>query len=219
MRGILSAAGYVPYRRLNRADIKAFMGSGGGKGTRPWPPTTRTRRRSGSRRPGWRCAPPLVTLPIPSGSPPRVPAYLDKTNATAVAAALRLPGGRRRLRLRGSPALGDGLPNCRTPRAAGPTWSWSADMRDGLPTSGDESAGGDAGAAVLVGEGSGVLAELVATASATDKFTDRWRAPGDRASRAVEERSARPLPGARPGCPGQSPEIGRRGGRSGRAAR
>ena len=61
-------------------------------------------------------------------------------------------------------------------------------MRDGLPTSADESAGGDAGAAVLVGEGSGVLAELVATASATDEFTDRWRAPGDRTSKLWEER-------------------------------
>ena len=62
------------------------------------------------------------------------------------------------------------------------------DMRDGLPTSADESAGGDAGAAVLVGEGPGVLAELVATASATDEFTDRWRAPGDRTSKLWEER-------------------------------
>ena len=34
MRGIISGAGYVPYRRLARADIAAFMGSGGGKGSR-----------------------------------------------------------------------------------------------------------------------------------------------------------------------------------------
>ena len=34
MRGIISAAGYVPYRRLARSDIAAFMGGGGGKGTR-----------------------------------------------------------------------------------------------------------------------------------------------------------------------------------------
>jgi uncharacterized OB-fold protein len=33
-----------------------------------------------------------------------------------------------------------------------------------------------------------VLAELVATASATDEFTDRWRAPGDRTSKLWEER-------------------------------
>jgi hydroxymethylglutaryl-CoA synthase len=41
---------------------------------------------------------------------------------------------------------------------------------------------------VLVGEGPGVLAELVATASATDEFTDRWRTPGDRTSKLWEER-------------------------------
>ena len=64
----------------------------------------------------------------------------------------------------------------------------AADLRDGLPTSGDEAAGGDAGAAALVGDGPGVLAELVATASATDEFTDRWRAPGDRTSKLWEER-------------------------------
>ena len=33
-----------------------------------------------------------------------------------------------------------------------------------------------------------MLAELVATASATDEFTDRWRAPGDRTSKLWEER-------------------------------
>ena len=33
-RGIVSAGGYVPYRRLQRADIAATFGTGGGKGTR-----------------------------------------------------------------------------------------------------------------------------------------------------------------------------------------
>jgi uncharacterized OB-fold protein len=61
-------------------------------------------------------------------------------------------------------------------------------MRDGLPTSADESAGGDAGAALLIGDGPDVLAELVSTASATAEFTDRWRAPGDRTSKLWEER-------------------------------
>ncbi len=42
--------------------------------------------------------------------------------------------------------------------------------------------------AVLVGDGPGVLAEFVAAASATDEFTDRWRAPGDRVSKLWEER-------------------------------
>jgi hydroxymethylglutaryl-CoA synthase len=39
-----------------------------------------------------------------------------------------------------------------------------------------------------VGEGPEVLAELVATASATDEFTDRWRSPGDHTSKLWEER-------------------------------
>jgi uncharacterized OB-fold protein len=64
----------------------------------------------------------------------------------------------------------------------------AADARDGLPTSGDEAAGGDAGAAVLVGEGPGVVAELVGVGAASDEFTDRWRAPGDRTSKLWEER-------------------------------
>ena len=34
MRGLVSAAGYVPYRRLQRSTISSFLGTGGGKGTR-----------------------------------------------------------------------------------------------------------------------------------------------------------------------------------------
>ena len=34
MRGIITAAGYVPYRRLEGKQISAFFGSGGGRGTR-----------------------------------------------------------------------------------------------------------------------------------------------------------------------------------------
>ena len=34
MRGILSAAAYLPHGRLDRSTISAFVGSGGGRGTR-----------------------------------------------------------------------------------------------------------------------------------------------------------------------------------------
>ena len=33
-RGVVSIAGYVPYRRRRRADVAAVFGSGGGKGAR-----------------------------------------------------------------------------------------------------------------------------------------------------------------------------------------
>ena len=73
-------------------------------------------------------------------------------------------------------------------RGSGTTLVVSSDQRDGLPTSADEAAGGDAGAALLVGDGPDLLAEFVVAASATDEFTDRWRAPGDRVSKLWEER-------------------------------
>ena len=48
--------------------------------------------------------------------------------------------------------------------------------------------GGDGAAAFLFGEGEGAIAELVARASATAEFLDRWRKPGESASNAWEER-------------------------------
>src|SRR5690606_31778805 len=66
----------------------------------------------------------------------------------------------------------------------------AADVRNGLPTSGDESEGGDAASAILVGDATGapVLAELIGQASVTEEFTDRWRVPGEQRSRLWEER-------------------------------
>lgn len=187
MRGILSAAGYVPYRRLARADIAAFMGSGGGKGTRAVASHDQDTTTLGVE------AARMALRSAPGRTPDSLwfatsqPAYLDKTNAAALSAALRLPGDIGAYDFGG--ALRSGIGSLLTAlRGGGTTLVVAADVRDGLPTSGDESAGGDAGAAVLVGDGPGILAELVATASATDEFTDRWRAPGDRVSKLWEER-------------------------------
>jgi 3-hydroxy-3-methylglutaryl CoA synthase/uncharacterized OB-fold protein len=177
----------VPYRRLTRADIAAFMGSGGGKGSRAVASHDEDTTTLGVE------AARLTLRAAPGATPDALwfatsqPAYLDKTNATAVAAALRLPGVVGAYDFGG--ALRSGIGSLLTAlRGGGTTLVVAADVRNGLPTSGDESAGGDAGAAVLVGDGSGVLAELVSTASATDEFTDRWRSPGDRVSKLWEER-------------------------------
>jgi uncharacterized OB-fold protein len=67
----------------------------------------------------------------------------------------------------------------------------AADIRTGLPNGVDESEGGDAAAAVLIGDGDAgapVLAEYLGGASATEEFLDRWRLPGDDRSKAWEER-------------------------------
>jgi hydroxymethylglutaryl-CoA synthase len=183
----VSAAGYVPYRRLARADIAAFMGSGGGKGTRAVASHDEDTTTLGVE------AARLAMRGAPGRTPDALwfstarPAYLDKTNATAVAAALRLPGDVGAYDFGGALRSGTGALLAAL-RGAGTTLVVGSDLRDGLPTSADEAAGGDAGAAVLVGEGPDLLAEFVGAASATDEFTDRWRAPGDRVSRLWEER-------------------------------
>jgi uncharacterized OB-fold protein len=64
----------------------------------------------------------------------------------------------------------------------------AGDVRPGLPGSPDEAASADAAAAVLVGEGDGVLAELIGAAARTEEFLDRWRTPGDARTRQWEER-------------------------------
>src|SRR5439155_11470054 len=75
--------------------------------------------------------------------------------------------------------------------AGGPALAVMADIRTGLPGGADEREGGDAAVAFLCGADSAthrVLAEPIASASATAEFLDRWRLPGDAASRQWEER-------------------------------
>jgi uncharacterized OB-fold protein len=62
-----------------------------------------------------------------------------------------------------------------------------ADIRTGLPGGGDEANGGDAAAAFCFGS-DGVIAEEIGGSNATAEFLDRWRTPGDDASRQWEER-------------------------------
>ena len=91
-RGIVSIAGYVPYRRLRRADVAGVFGSGGGKGARSVASHDEDTTTMGveaarlgpaRRRPG--AAPAALWFATAT------PAYLDKTNATTVHAALRQP--------------------------------------------------------------------------------------------------------------------------------
>ena len=190
MRGIVTAAGYVPYRRLHRSAVRELLGTGGGKGTRSvasHDEDTTTMGLEAAR---------LALAAAPAAAPQAVwfttptPAYADKTNATAIHAALRLPGEVAAFDFGGGLRSGVGALAAAT-RGIGTTLVVAADLRDGLPGGGDETFGGDAGAAVLIGDdspGAPVIAEVVGAASATDEFTDRWRTPGDRRSKVWEER-------------------------------
>jgi len=190
VRGVISAAGYVPYRRLSRAEITSFLGSGGGRGARAVASHDEDTTTMGveAARLALRCRPSAEpgALWFATASP----AYLDKTNATAIHRALRLAGDVPAFDFGGALRSGVGALLAAL-GGSGTELVVASDRRDGLPTGGDEAAGGDAAAALVVGEGTPsapLLAEHLGGASATDEFVDRWRAPGDQRAKLWEER-------------------------------
>ena len=186
--GILAYGAHVPYRRLDRAAISDVMGSGGGQGWRSvasFDQDTTTMGVEAARQ----------ALAATDLDPEALwfstvaPAYLDKTNATTVHAALRLDAAVSALDFGGAVRSSVGaLRSALT--GPGRTLVVSSDLRLGLPTSPDDSLGGEAAAAVLTGSAADgpLLAEYLGGASATAEFLDRWRTPGDVTSRTWEER-------------------------------
>src|SRR5687767_10381903 len=184
MRGILAAATYVPFRRLQRSDIRDAMGSGGGKGTRSvasFDEDTTTMAFEACRlldRDGLR--------PDALWFATAEPAYLDKTNATAIHAALRLAEDVLAMDMGG--AIRSGVGALRSALESNGTILVAAsDMRTGLPTSTDEAGGGDAAAAIVVADDD-PTAEYLGGASTTHEFLERWRTPGDVRSKTWEDR-------------------------------
>src|SRR5918993_155566 len=187
--GILGIGAHLPYRRLDREAIRPVAGAGGGRGRRTvasYDEDTTTMGVEAARR-ARRDAPRV--RPATLWFSTVAPAYLDKANATTVHAALTLDPGCPAFDVNGSVrsalgALRAGL------TGAAPALVVTADLRTGRPGSADEAAGGDAGAAALVGDASAgpLLAELVGWGSTTEEFLDRWRTPGDAHSTHWEER-------------------------------
>jgi hydroxymethylglutaryl-CoA synthase len=188
MRGILGWGVHLPHRRLDRSQIAPVAGAGGGKGTRTvasYDEDTTTMAVAAARDAlrGSGVTPSALWFSTAS------PAYLDKTNATAVHAALRLD--RETAAYDAVGATRSVLGAVRAAFDAGtPSVVVGSDLRVGLPGGPEEAAGGDAAAGVVVGgDADGpVLAEVVGRAGVTEEFLDRWRVPGDAASRTWEER-------------------------------
>ncbi len=189
MQGILSAAAYVPYWRLDRGQIKETFGAGGGKGQRAvasYDEDTTTMGVEAAR----------LALKSAGGARPQGigfatanPAYLDKTNATAIHAALRLDREAVAYDFGGAVRSGMGALVAAIGSTV-PLLVVSSDLRDGMPTSADESAGGDGAAAILVGSDdvAPVIAETIGFAATTEEFIDHWRLPGEKRSKSWEER-------------------------------
>jgi hydroxymethylglutaryl-CoA synthase len=186
MRGVIGWGTHIPYRRLDRSTIRAVAGTGGGTGARTvagYDEDTTTMGAEAAR----------AALRGRAGRPGSLwfattePAYSDHTNATVLHAVLRLD--------RAVPAY-DVVGSVRSAMAAlragwqgpGSALVVTSDARTGLPGGADEATGGDAAAALLIGDGEAVLAEIVAWESVTEEFVDRWRTPGEMASRLWEER-------------------------------
>ena len=186
MTGIVSYGTYIPYWRLPRSAILSALGSGGGRGTRSvasYDEDTTSMAVEAARR---------AVAAAPAGADVGSvffttvsPAYLDKTNANAIHAALGLPVSSGAYDLIGS--VRSGVATC-TIAGHGSDLAVLSDVRVGLPSGADEANGGDGAAALLFGEGQGVIAETIGGGSATAEFLDRWRTPGERVSHQWEER-------------------------------
>jgi hydroxymethylglutaryl-CoA synthase len=186
MAALVGYGTYLPAWRLDRAAIRSLLGSGGGKGARAvagYDEDVTSMGVEAAR----------ALLAGSSFSPDTVlfattaPPYLDKTNATAIHAALGLPASVAAFDMVGSVRSGTGAVQLAAGRA-GSTLVVASDVRTGLPGGADEAAGGDGAVALAFGDRGDPLVELMAGASSTGEFLDRWRVPGELASRQWEER-------------------------------
>lgn len=193
MAGIIGYGVYVPFHRLERSVISGALGGRAAKGSRAvasFDEDTTSMGVEAARDAleGRGAGPPIDGISFATV----VPAYLDKTNATAIHAAVGLREDAGAWDRAGSVrsavlAFHDAL------EAASHRTLLTvlADVRTGLPGSGDETTGGDAAVAVVTGPGDDqhpVLVQAVAVAGVTGEFLDRWRIPGEIASRTWEER-------------------------------
>ena len=191
MSGIVAYGTYVPFHRLDRAAISAALGEASGEGQRAvaaYDEDTTTMAVEAGRIAVRGLAP--DALPEAVHFATADPAYLDKTNAATINAALALEASTAAYDMVGSVRSSVGALRAALD-SPGPALAVAADVRVGLPGGADEREGGDGAAAFVCGPGTAdapVLAERISTGSATGEFLDRWRVPGRRHSEVWEER-------------------------------
>ncbi len=135
MNGIVAYASYIPYYRLDRKGIGETLGASAGSGTRSvacYDEDT-TSMAVEAARSALRGAPGVAPAAVYFAT--ANPAYLDKTNATAIHAALDLEPGAAAFDMLGSVRSGMGA--LRASLDAGrPTLAALSDVRTGLPGGG-----------------------------------------------------------------------------------
>lgn len=192
MAGLVAYGVHIPHYRLQRAAIGQVLGSGGGRGTRAvasYDEDSTSMAVEASRQ----ALANVDTSTVESlYFATAVPAYADKTNATAVHAALDLPQHAFAADMAGAVRSGVAALTAaaRAADGAGAAVAVSADIRTGLPGGSDEREGGDGAAAFVFSSDPAVpvLAEQIGAVHASTEVLERWRMPGDPSSRVWEER-------------------------------
>ncbi|HKY16725.1 MAG TPA: OB-fold domain-containing protein [Microthrixaceae bacterium] len=185
--GLTAWGVYLPTWRLDRKAIAATLGGPAGRGTRTVASHDEDTTTMGAEAARQAVAL-LDSLPQDLYFATPDPAYLDKTNATAIHAAVGLEDDAGSYDLAGSSRSGVAAVRtaAATARRGHPTMAVMSDLRSGLAGSADERDGGDGAVALVFGEDP--VAEIVSVGSATTEFLDRWRTPGDAESKQWEER-------------------------------
>jgi hydroxymethylglutaryl-CoA synthase len=187
--GVVAAGAYIPERRLERAAISAALGTPPAPGTRAVASYDEDSTTLGVE------AGRTALADIPSALRPRrllfataAPAYLEKTNATAIHAALGLDAAVGAYDVGGATRSGLGALRLAAD-ASEPTLVVTSDVRTGLPGGSDERDGGDGAAALLLApDGPDDEARVLGWGTATLELLERWRLPGERAAHVWEER-------------------------------
>ena len=132
MNGIVSYGSYIPYFRLDRKTIGESLGSSAGKGTRAVASYDEDTTSMGveAARAALRGAPRLAPAALYFATAD--PAYLDKTNATAIHAALDLDTSAMAYDMLGAIRSGSAVIRAAAD-ASRPTLAVISDIRTGLP--------------------------------------------------------------------------------------
>jgi hydroxymethylglutaryl-CoA synthase len=189
--GIVAYGSYVPYWRLTSATVAAALGkraSAASRAVASYDQDTTTLAVEAARA-ALRGAPAgtadaIDALAFATASP----VYADKTNATAVHAALGLPAGVRASDA-GASTRGGIAALIGALRSRETTLVAISDRNTG-PAGSASEAYGDAAAAFVAGEADDVVAEFLGAGSVSAEFEDRWRAAGEPWSSYWEERFA-----------------------------
>lgn len=187
--GIITFGTHIPYWRLTGETVCDALGTGSKKNARSvasYDEDTTTMALEAARAAlAGNDRSQIASLTLATGAP----TYGAKTNATAVHAALGLPATVSTMDVGGAERSGlAALINAMN--LPGENLVVLSDVGVGPAGSPDELGLGDGAAAFVVGaaDGGSPAVELLARASMTEEFLDRWKAPGDDFASTWEER-------------------------------